>query len=248
MKNPQVNGSSTKFVTALCAVALLLSLAALRLPGQNLSGKFRGNICDPSGAPIPSAAIAMTNRNASTVDMTTSSTDGNFTFTALPSGEYEMRVLKRGFEEYEAPHIVLEAGRDSSQNIVLKVGTISEDVDVVAEKSVKTVPEATLAKPAQARSGGDLQGPKLLNIVKPTYPAVAKSAGIEGTVVLHAVISMEGTPLSVRVMNSKIDPELAHAAVDAVSKWRYSPSLLNGEPIEVDTTITVNFKLSSWIA
>jgi outer membrane biosynthesis protein TonB len=45
------------------------------------------------------------------------------------------------------------------------------------------------------------------------------------------------------VINSKIDPELAHAAVEAVSKWRYSPTLLNGEPIEVDTTILVNFKL-----
>lgn len=44
-------------------------------------------------------------------------------------------------------------------------------------------------------------------------------------------------------MNSEVDPELARAAVEAVSQWRYRPTLLNGEPIEVDTTITVNFKL-----
>jgi periplasmic protein TonB len=45
------------------------------------------------------------------------------------------------------------------------------------------------------------------------------------------------------VVNTQIDPELARAAVEAVSKWRYSPTLLNGDPIEVDMTITVNFKL-----
>jgi hypothetical protein len=54
-----------------------------------------------------------------------------------------------------------------------------------------------------------------------------------------------GNPLSLRVMNSQVDPELARAAVEAVSKWRYIPTLLNGDPIEVDTTIMVNFKLLS---
>ena len=79
--------------------------------------------------------------------------------------------------------------------------------------------------------------------MQPTYPAAAKAAGIEGTVILYAVIGKDGTPLSLRVMNSEVDPELARAAAEAVGKWRYSPTLLNGEPIEVDTTIMVKFKL-----
>jgi TonB family protein len=54
---------------------------------------------------------------------------------------------------------------------------------------------------------------------------------------------MEGNPLSLRVVNTQVDPELTRAAVEAVSKWRYSPTLLNGDPIEVDTTVMVNFKL-----
>ena len=54
---------------------------------------------------------------------------------------------------------------------------------------------------------------------------------------------MEGNPLSLRVVNTQVDPGLARAAVEAVSKWRYSPTLLNGDPIEVDTTVMVNFKL-----
>ncbi|HZV90353.1 MAG TPA: energy transducer TonB, partial [Candidatus Binatus sp.] len=80
--------------------------------------------------------------------------------------------------------------------------------------------------------------------VQPIYPDSARSAGVSGTVILHAIISMEGKPLSLRVMNSQIDPDLARSAVEAVSQWRYSPTLLNGEPIEVDTTIMVNFSLA----
>ena len=78
-----------------------------------------------------------------------------------------------------------------------------------------------------------------------TFIEAAKAAGIQGTVILHAIIGMDGTPLSLRVMNGDIDPELTRSAVEAVSKWRYRPTLLNGEPIEVDTTIMVNFKLLS---
>ena len=231
MMNPGTNQSRL-------SVCLLVLLAPLCI-AQNLSGKFAGTVYDPSGAPTPNATVVMTNRATNTIDMTSSGSDGKFAFTALPSGDYEMKVVKQGFEEYKAPRVVLEAGHESSQTITLKIGTVAEEVNVVAEKSV-TLP----GKPMQIRSGGDLQGPKLLNMVQPVYPAAVKEAGVEGTVVLHAVIGMEGTPLSLRVMNSKIDPALARAAVEAVSKWRYTPTLLNGEPIEVDTTITVNFKLS----
>jgi TonB family protein len=54
---------------------------------------------------------------------------------------------------------------------------------------------------------------------------------------------MDGKPLSLRVMNSQIDPDLARSAVEAVSQWRYTPTLLNGQPIEIDTTIQVNYTL-----
>ena len=62
---------------------------------------------------------------------------------------------------------------------------------------------------------------------------------------LHAVVGMDGKLLSLQVLNlnSQIHPDLARAAVEAVSQWRYQPKLLNGEPVEVDTFITVNFKL-----
>ena len=82
----------------------------------------------------------------------------------------------------------------------------------------------------------------LIHDVAPTYPPEAGRARIEGTVVLMAVIGKYGTVRDVRVESGL--PLLAQAAIDAVKQWRYRPYLLNGEPIEVDSQITINFNLS----
>jgi len=226
-----------RLATLFLSLALLIPLAALLLAAQNLSGKFSGTIYDPSGAAVPDAIVVMINHNTNKVDMTTSDSEGNFNFLGLPAGKYELKVMKPGFAEYNALQVVLQANLESSQNITLQVGAVTEEVNVVAEGTARAV------RPPRVRLGGDIQAAKLLNKVQPIYPATSKDAGIEGTVILHAVIGMEGTQLSLDVMNGNADPELARAAVDAVSKWRYSATLLNGEPIEVDTTINVNFKL-----
>jgi len=248
MFDPLVNrrGLSLKsrLLTSLSALCLLLPLAVLRLPAQNLSGRFSGTIHDASGAAVPNATVIMTGNKANTIEMTTSDAAGNFGFKALPAGEYEMKVLKRGFNEYRAPQFVLESGREASQNINLEVAAVMDEVDVVAEGRVQPLATSgTSGNPARLRVGGEVEAAKRLNLVTPVYPATVKAAGIQGTVILHAIIGMDGTPLSLRVMNSEIDPELTRAAVEAVSKWRYRPTLLNGQPIEVDTTIMVNFTL-----
>ena len=82
----------------------------------------------------------------------------------------------------------------------------------------------------------------LIHDVAPTYPPEAGRARIEGAVVLLAVIGKDGTVQDVRVESGL--PVLAQAAIDAVKQWRYRPYLLNGEPIEVDSKITINFTLS----
>jgi TonB family protein len=126
------------------------------------------------------------------------------------------------------------------------VGAITEHVTVVSENGAKSVPAQTISgKPSRLSVGGTVQAAKIITRVQPVYPESARSAGISGTVVLRAVIGMDGKPLSLRVMNSQIDPDLAHSAVEAVNQWRYTPTLLNGEPIEVDTTITVVYSLDS---
>jgi len=82
----------------------------------------------------------------------------------------------------------------------------------------------------------------LIRKVQPSYPPLARNARIQGTVVLQAVISKQGTIENLRLLSGH--PMLAPAAIDAVRQWRYRPYILNSEPVEVETQITVNFSLA----
>jgi protein TonB len=82
----------------------------------------------------------------------------------------------------------------------------------------------------------------LVHRVQHEYPALARMARVQGAVVLHAVISKQGTIEGLEVISGP--PALVGAAVDAVRQWRYRPYYLNDEPVEVDTQVTVNFVLA----
>jgi protein TonB len=83
----------------------------------------------------------------------------------------------------------------------------------------------------------------LIHNVAPQYPTEAGRARIEGTVVLMAVIGTDGSVKDLRVESGL--PMLAQAAIDAVKQWRYKPYIANGEPVEIDSRITINFTLSA---
>jgi len=91
-------------------------------------------------------------------------------------------------------------------------------------------------------SQGVTQG-MVLRRVQPAYPQMAKIARVQGAVVLAAIIGKDGTIQNLHVV-STASPLLNQSAIDAVKQWRYRPYILNGEPVEVDTTVTVNFTLS----
>jgi len=97
-------------------------------------------------------------------------------------------------------------------------------------------------KPVEiTRVGGNVMAAKLIRQVTPIYPQIAKTAHISGTVVLHAIIAKDGTVQELQFMSGP--PLLMRAAMDAVKQWRYQPTLLNTQPVKVDTTITVIFNL-----
>ncbi len=95
--------------------------------------------------------------------------------------------------------------------------------------------------PKRIRVGGNVQMANLIRMVQPQYPPIAKAARIQGDVVLHAFISKDGVIEQLRYISGP--PLLVQAAMDAVRQWRYRPTTLNGEPVEVETTITVHFTL-----
>jgi protein TonB len=104
---------------------------------------------------------------------------------------------------------------------------------------VSVAPVRASAAPLHV-STGVLQG-MLLAPIRPVYPAIAKAAHVEGSVVIEAVISRMGTIEGLRVVSGPM--MLRQAAMDAIREARYQPFRLNGEPTEVETTITVNFRM-----
>jgi protein TonB len=90
--------------------------------------------------------------------------------------------------------------------------------------------------------GGNVQAAKLISQPRMPYPPLARQMRVQGAVRLEAIINMDGTVEDLRVLSGH--PLLVQAALDSVSQWRYEPTLLNGQPVEVMTVIEINFTLA----
>jgi protein TonB len=96
--------------------------------------------------------------------------------------------------------------------------------------------------PQAVRVGGNIKEPKKLKNTAPVYPDIAKQARVQGVVILECTISPQGKVTDVKVLRGI--PLLDQAAIEAVKQWVYTPTLLNGVPVPVIMTVTVNFRLN----
>ncbi len=117
------------------------------------------------------------------------------------------------------------------------IGNIPSGPPPKPPEPVKTQP------PQRIRVGGNVRAPQILQRINPAYPPLAKQARISGLVKLEGIIAKDGTVQQLKVVSGH--PLLAPAALEAVRQWRYNPTLLNGEPVEVISPIDVNFILSN---
>jgi protein TonB len=104
-------------------------------------------------------------------------------------------------------------------------------------------PPKPVAAPARIKQGGEVTAASIITQTRPAYPSLARQARIQGTVVLHAIIDKEGKVAQLEVVSGH--PLLVQSALDAVKLWRYKPTQLNGDPVEVDTTIQVTFTMNA---
>ena len=127
------------------------------------------------------------------------------------------------------------------------IGAIPDGVVAAAADAPRSMPLPTkppqVAPAKRMRIAARVAEANLIHDVPPQYPSEAGRTRIEGTVILMAVIGKDGTVKDVRVESGL--PILAQAAIDAVKQWRYKPYLIDGEPVEVDSRITINFTLSA---
>lgn len=145
-------------------------------------------------------------------------------------------------------------GQDSIKKMAEAVKQFDEHLDLRAlfrkpgevtfeiQPKTAVAPNTTVSSLGPIKIGGTVQQAKLITQVRPIYPPEAKASRTQGLVELEAIIAADGTIRELKVLSG--DPVLAQAAMDAVKQWVYQTTLLNGEPVEVKTTIDVNFTLS----
>jgi protein TonB len=143
----------------------------------------------------------------------------------------------RDIQEESGPPQVM-----SGQYVFGSTGACSPEGILHSLGNSSAVPVPPLPAVAHTPRVSQMMEGNLIRRVQPEYPPIARSARIQGQVVLAAVISKEGTIENLRALAGH--PMLVHAALEAASQWRYRPYILNNEPVEVETQITVNFSLS----
>jgi TonB family protein len=246
--DPLVNRSLARPRAWLAGIAIAAALSAplavvtLRAQAPAGSGTINGTVMDPSGAVVPRAQVMASSSQGGTKEITVSDMAGNFTFDNLPSGDYAVEVSVPFFALYRQDVTLMSAGTVNTP-VRLLIGHIIDKVSVVAEGSVQPALSTAASGGRPIRVGGNTQPASVIFKPDPVYPAALQAAGIEGTVLIEAVISKDGLPLSLKPQNTAVDPAFISAAMDSVRQWRWRPTMLNGEPIEVLATMQVDFKL-----
>jgi TonB family protein len=212
-------------------------------------GSIAGVIVDPTGALVPRAQVWVVNTDTGKARATTvTGNDGRYFAPSLPPGPYNVEVEAKGFKRLLQENVHVAAKQQVELDIKLSVSVANETVSVTGTPappppSQVPVVEVTPAKPVGPMrvSAGVLAG-NLVSKVDPVYPDVAKKAHVQGAVVLQATIAKDGTVKDLQYISGA--PMLVVSAIEAVEQWKYKPYLLNGEPTEVETSITVNYALN----
>ncbi len=226
-------------VSAASCLILLITGAVTTQAQAPAVGTIEVSVVDPSGGRVPGYFASVEDHKGRIQQTVTADQSGTARFVSLPTGDYLLEIRAPGFAAFHKG-VRLDDRAGAKVEVGLQPGMIFESLKVKAGAGTANAAQP----PAQAiRVGGNIQAAKLISQSRPAYPQAAKDARIQGTVFLQALILANGTMGEVEVLSAP-DPSLAEAAVAAVRQWIYQPTLLNGNPVDVITKITVNFTLS----
>jgi len=224
----------------LVLLAVTIPVASFHAAAQAGPLPFVGTVYDMSGAVLP--GVTLTLADAAGMEKTaTTDGSGQFEFEPIGPGNYVLSSDIPGFLPLRQD-VTLKNPRHWDRAITLQVGTLRETVTVREDRPAGVVTPA-MPPTGAVRVGGNIRAPRKILDVRPEYPAAMRDGGFEGLVPMEAQIGVDGSVTSVRVISAQVHPELAKAAVDAVRQWRFSPTLLNGVPVEVYMTVAVQFSL-----
>ena len=244
MLNPALDRRVPSRVFRLAAAALLLlvaSMAAVRVTAQQAGpAPLQGVVYDSSGAVLPGVEMALVNEQGVKWSTPTDG-GGRFEFAPVGAGKYVLEADLAGFRPLRQD-VVLEREKDWRKVITMQVGELQETIMVTARRPAQVTPPP--ASTGVVRVGGNIKAPQKVRHVAPVYPEAMQAAGIEGVVKLDVLIATDGTVASVRVASAQVHPAFAASASAAVKQWRFTPTLLNGQPVEVEMTASISFGLT----
>jgi len=215
-------------ILLLIVLVLLPLIFTEALPRQQLMTFLVAPPPPPPPPPPPAAAPIVVKKIQSELD------NGQLrTPTAIPK---KIQMIK----EDEPPPSTGVAGVVGGVPGGVPGGSMGGVLGGVLSSAPVAIPKA--ATPQRIRVSQGVSQGLLIHKVQPTYPPLARQARIQGTVVLQALIGKDGSIQNLHVVSGH--PMLTGSALDAVKQWRYKPYYLNGEPVEVETTINVNFTLA----
>ena len=241
MLNPRLDRTvPSRTMTALIGGAVLaavLPIAALRAAqGEQ---PLEGVVYDATGAVLPDVSVTL--EGSQPVAQAQSDAGGRFVFTGVGPGRYLLQARLPGFRPLRQELELRQEG-DWDRAITLQVGDLQETISV-REARLAPPAAAPATAPTAVRVGGNIRPPRKLKNVHPVYPQTMREAGREGVVPIEAIIGRDGRVTTARVTTAQIHPDFAIAAIDAVRQWQFSPTLLNGSPVEVVMNVSISFAL-----
>jgi TonB family protein len=248
MLNPHVNRRPVSIAQRAALAAVLLALALPIAAASQATSTPRGTVVDPSGRPLSDAVLRLNSMtNTDQVFETRSDGNGMFQFTPVPPGDYMIGVRYPGFSS-SRQRLQLRAG-EYTITLRAQVGTLQETISVrgggSGNKDGARYEESASAPGSptcSASAAGQLTPPMKIRDVRPRYKQAWIDAGLEGNILMQARIGTDGRVRSVDAL-SPVSAELEDEAIAAVSRWQFSPTFLNCEPIEVEMYVNVSFKI-----
>ena len=144
------------------------------------------------------------------------------------------------FKSYDKAKELAASAKAAGDTAAAEAIAGREKAEALAAKEKADAAAREKARAAAVRVGGKIKAPVKIKDVAPVYPAMAQTAHVSGAVIIEATIGSDGKVIDAKVLRSV--PLLDQAALDAVRQWEYTPTLLNGVPVPVVMTVTINFK------
>ena len=219
------------------------------------TGRVSGVVTDPTGAVLPAVQIqAMLKDGAGETTRTIASDGaGRYELRNLGPGAWTLTMSLPGFET-ASRRATVEAGDSVEWSAMLQLGMITETVSITAagpEATVRheapepltaaVVPRSGPVPAGVVRVGGSIKPPRKIVDVRPMYPAEAAAQGVGGVVILQAVIGADGFVRDITPLRSP-NESLTMSATAAFNGWQFTPTLLNGVPMDTRITATFNFQ------